>query len=69
MWRGLESAPRDGTRILYAGKDWVTVGWWDVHDEGWYEVNNHPTDAWGGPDYPSHWKPLPAPPADEQGEL
>lgn len=63
-WRDMDSAPKDGTRVLISGwtgrgdQRWVTAAmfsaerdyWWSDH-ESW---RMHP---------PTHWMPLPAPPA------
>lgn len=65
-WQTIESAPKDGTKILlWDGHDCNTASW-DKH-EGWvvscvatdfnyYETVNNPT----------HWQPLPAPPVTEK---
>lgn len=64
-WMPIESAPKDGTTVIYGTVKWVTCG--HYADEGWWEMNNSSTDAWGGVDYPTHWMPLPPPPAEQQG--
>lgn len=61
-WQPIETAPRDGTLIIYGGEGWVTVGRWHLDEEQWWELNNDPTDAWGGADNPTAWMPLPTPP-------
>ncbi|GBU19377.1 MULTISPECIES: hypothetical protein [Methylobacterium] len=62
-WHPIETAPTDGVAILLAVADeWVTCGR-HCPDEGWYELGNDPSDVWGGPFYPTHWMPLPPPPA------
>jgi hypothetical protein len=39
----------------------------EQHERDWYEANNDPGDAWGGPLMPpSHWMPLPPAPTDPQ---
>ncbi len=35
-------------------------------EDGWYWVNNHPTDSWGGRIFPTLWMPLPPAPAPPQ---
>ncbi len=62
-WETIDSAPKDGTKILIAWKDksdrGVCVGFWSE------EVN-----YWQGDDYynitgePTHYMPLPKPPVD-----
>lgn len=58
-WRPIETAPRDGTRILLhrAGQGrWSTfVGAWSDHDRFWHDANSLFRD-------PTHWMPLPAAP-------
>jgi hypothetical protein len=67
-WQPIETAPNDGTLFLAARDDeWVTMVRWLVDEEAFYEVNNDPSDSWGfGPALPTHWMPLPAPPAIRQ---
>jgi len=64
-WQDISTAPKDGTLFLAARDDeWVTMVRWLVDEEAFYEVNNDPSDSWGfGPALPTHWMPLPAPPA------
>ena len=75
-WMPIETAPKDGTRILLwdANKQIAISGCWHSDggrdDPGGYE----PAWAWwtadddvlmwdGGPDdHPTHWQPLPEPP-------
>jgi hypothetical protein len=64
-WQPIETAPKDGTVILYSGKSdgivpWVTCGRWT--EEGWFEINLDDSDMHGHPDYPALWRPMPAPP-------
>jgi hypothetical protein len=62
MWQKIESAPRDGTCVLLAGREGICTGTWNERrrqwqvytEDGWFEVEV----------YPTHWMPLPAPPAD-----
>lgn len=71
-WRPIETAPRDDTRILlYAtlrgaslgGHDqkkdygkWVVIGAWSTCYETWVDGSQCTPE-------PTHWMPLPAPPA------
>lgn len=68
-WQPIETAPRDGAWVLLAREfEWSTPGWWaeDNSEGDWYELNNHPSDSWGGPlDGVSHWMPLPTPPGEK----
>lgn len=65
-WQSIETAPRDGTRILVTGNLWnyskcireyipVTVYWYDGAWETSYPQKRHAGE-------PSHWMPLPPPP-------
>jgi len=66
-WLPIETAPKDGTRLILFAYDLVTIGHWE-------DRAGHPG---GGPDYrhvwvdedngypmdePTHWQPLPKPP-------
>jgi len=67
-WQPIETAPRDGTKILGTrldGRNWeIEVIWlqqgrvelWDTYN-GWLEDNLE--------DGPTHWVPLPEPPDDK----
>lgn len=66
-WRTIESAPKDGTRLLVfgGGADKVEVcawcervGAWDLDHTMLEDWDNQPD----GYSRPSHWRPLPAPP-------
>lgn len=60
-WQPIETAPKDGTRILsYSDQEGVQcISWWRDGDTSWSE--------WCSPDGytvfdPTHWMPLPEPP-------
>lgn len=59
-WQPIATAPTDGTIVLLC-----TAGWHKC-EEGWFEGDGWHTD-WNYID-PTHWLPLPAPPAPPQGE-
>lgn len=72
-WRTMESAPKDGTPAMLftpAGEDinckggliWVSGGWGKaaINPESWRGESSHGT--------PTHWRPLPPPPAEEDGK-
>lgn len=66
-WQGMETVPRDGTRILLAlAGEWTGEGYFSESDGTWREPNNHPTDSWGSPLTPTAWMPLPTPPETGQ---
>lgn len=68
QWRTMESAPKDGTPLLIAGRGWVAEGYYESDgDRGWYSANTDWTDAYDGSLYPTHWQPLPSPPGENDG--
>jgi len=66
-WRPIETAPKDGSKILLCSvaEDLVT-GAWDYFDgpcEGAYMTDEiSPWFRWEGDGLPTHWQPLPTPP-------
>jgi len=69
-WQSMDSAPKDGRRVLVAIGELVGEAWYDDQDgdyhAGWYWANENWTDAHvSNPIYPNAWQPLPPPP--EQG--
>ena len=72
-WQPIASAPKDGSDVLLTDGSWVRIGDWGPH--GKYRRNpmkigqlfSHFERAWSQP-RPTHWRPLPAPPAIEAGE-
>ena len=72
-WQPIETAPRDGFILLYgsmipdSGSDELRIesplafaGYWDDLDDAWCSI----ASSWRGPFYePTHWTPLPEPPA------
>lgn len=60
-WKTIDSAPKDGTRILIKADCYLIAGFGRVsgsNDFGWLIVN----DAWCHPSLVTHWMPLPLPP-------
>lgn len=65
-WMPIETAPRDGTKVLLwpgylMGGDPMT-GWWARLARKWVAAGE-PFDS-----QPTHWRPLPTPPAHDKGE-
>lgn len=69
QWRTIESAPKDGTRVLlYENEiDGQTVGFWSTclwvdHGGAWviYEARSDTITL-----EPKNWMPLPSPPSDD----
>ncbi len=70
-WRDIESAPKDGTRILLFATKWssdpiFTAHWSCFRDSP--EKDNWLDDRGSFMDHrePSHWMPIPSPPAEEK---
>lgn len=72
MWNPIETAPKDGTRLLLWHKDgYVVSGRWhsdpgidnpNAYEPQWaWWVSDNEIVMWdGGPDdHPSHWMPMP----------
>lgn len=63
-WQPIETAPKDGTRVLVAAGQFVGEAWFCEDDGTWYEQNTHPTDATDGAIWGvTVWQPLPDPPS------
>ena len=70
-WQLIESAPKDGTRLLLATSEWVADGqyrqdrWWTTYPP---MVGSRPQydDAERTAQTPTHWMPLPAPPRTDE---
>lgn len=68
-WRPIESAPKDGHRILASGPHddmdgrWVCIASW--HMGAWYHDLPAVRELRPSPD---RWLPLPPPPSSPQGE-
>lgn len=67
-WRPIETAPKDGTDVLVCLSDTVAIAHWSkgLGGSGWLDdsgAGHH--DYWNyvGLISPTHWRPLPAPPA------
>ena len=76
-WRPIETAPKDGTRVLLAepfeGGFEMSVGWWrsyinDSDDAGWMDGT---VQNWAYEEntilQPTHWMPLPPIPSSLKG--
>lgn len=63
-WRPIESAPKDGTRILaYLGADYIEIAYWresPTQSCWWIDAHAPPQWTWDI----KAWMPLPAPPED-----
>lgn len=81
-WRGIESAPKDGTEIdVWVGGEFprrfANVSWREPNDSEWWvhggDTIETPDATWhdcfgpfGKEDQPTHWQPLPTPPETER---
>lgn len=64
-WMPIETAPKDGTRVLAHRPGWadsIGVAWWSQTWGEWCSVPG--TYRWT----PSHWQPLPSPPPAEDAQ-
>jgi hypothetical protein len=61
QWQGIESAPRDADLLLLyqPGDEYSRTGWFDGVSGSW--ISYDADGEW--PIYPTHWQPLPEPPA------
>ena len=65
-WRPIDTAPRTGKPLLgfvpsyYQGSGGICVIVWDEGDGEWWDNQAFKTE-------PTHWMPLPPPPAEEPG--
>lgn len=69
-WQPIETAPKDGTRVLLA---------WDGVRVGYYLDNSRTGRAWAGwkvpsmepwpSSQPTHWRPMPEPPTQPAGDV
>lgn len=70
-WHPIETAPKDGRLILlYPSRCWCDdvnsdceVGYWDHDFETWAAATSTRAEDYHGP---THWMPLPDPPAPPQ---
>jgi hypothetical protein len=64
-WQSIESAPKDGTAVLLFAADGICVGLFRADEwvisQGDYVPREAGDAFWVGE--PSHWMPLPEPPA------
>lgn len=61
-WQEIETAPKDGTDVLVAECGAVMEAHYDAEVDQWWLANTDRHDYVGKPVYPTHWRPLPAPP-------
>lgn len=65
QWQPIETFDAEkNCSVLIAGPDGVGEAEYRG-DEGWWWMNNYPSDSWGNRlAWPTHWMPLPDPPTD-----
>ena len=68
-WQPIDSAPRDYSRILVCGGDvgGPEMAYRDADGNVWCEHWEDRRISTDPPDNPTHWQPLPSPPADARG--
>ena len=70
QWKPIETAPKDGTWIMVSAGEWEPeAACWSesVWLTGWY-CGGGRSDSYGPSFDPTHWMPLPPPPAGETNE-
>ena len=79
-WRPIETAPKDGTRVLVAGDDDGGRVAGGVVEARWFRQPQHRMEGWlaffnEDPAFdpgcfisPTHWMPLPAPPVQPSSD-
>lgn len=70
-WKPIETAPKDGTRVLIVSDDQVFIGYWsesakfgdEIEKPGW-QIHESEMDEWYAVavDDATHWTPIPEPP-------
>lgn len=61
-WQPIESAPKDGTRVLLRAEGGITEGHYDSHFwKSWLGCHDR-QKVYASVHKPTHWMPLPAPP-------
>ena len=64
-WKDIETAPKDGTRVLVFSGDWIAIAYWKSDAQIWcvWDCEDYfPSVHLVGDDAPTHWMPLPEPP-------
>lgn len=71
-WQDISTAPKDGKEILISDGLYVEIGLWDYgwcvrnngdYYDGGYGRNYETKHEWSDYKPPTHWQPLPEPPA------
>jgi hypothetical protein len=69
MWQPIATAPKDGTPIILAvagGDYYPRSAWWSAWANNWVvRENDAQTEATYLTTAPTHWMPLPEPPAED----
>lgn len=59
-WRPIDAAPKDGEDVLATDGTAMLVTYWYGPHVGWlYDFDDYGVEGW----QPTHWMPLPEPPA------
>jgi len=75
QWQSIETAPRDGTRILVFCKDHIYIAYWNINACVWndcdirqcwtvYDVDDFYYSIHLTNPTPTYWMPLPEPPKE-----
>lgn len=64
QWQPIETAPKDGERILVVWLGDVDIAFWNIEQENWEQWPNG--DFVCDTDEITHWMPLPKPPKEDE---
>lgn len=78
-WKPIESAPKDGTRVLVSNGKYVVIAYWNTEPLIWEDGGNNTQACWTvfepddfyyawhllGDGGPTSWQPVPLPPPPE----
>ena len=62
-WRPIETAPKDGTKVLLWNNGGMDIYWW--HENKYDDIPNWISETGWTPATPNHWQPLPKPPQED----
>lgn len=62
-WQPIETFDGSEAYVLVFDGSYVSEARYQPSEKGWWLANMHPTDAYDGQVYPTHWRPLPDPPS------
>lgn len=63
IWQTIETAPKDGTRVICWNREWQAPESGCLYGMFW-AANSLAADKGGWKYQPTHWQPLPEPPSE-----